>query len=440
MGKEKLITVKPEELQQAWSEKVRKEIFSLPPLEDNVFDLTIFTTEMAEREAKEFREKKSPKLEEDVKRALPWLDALAKADRETKEVMEFVLKQSGKKHPADWLRENLSHPIAPYRRITWTTLLKYYFSQEVKTKEEVQELLSFLCQQGYLQKDPNGPFKAFGESYALPERALVVLAGQPELSQLTRTFRELLWRVRLTEKRAAEEKGKTLLSQSTLSLDEFLGGKPGLLALEIPEKEGRRGGVLLVRTEEGKIFPIDAVGGFQKAIEEAKKLRIFLLLQSLSRNSPPFIKGMESEKGAKIALLWHLIKNGISELKTREEIEALRKEMKATANLSPEEFFLAGKAGATLAEWKGPWLWKTIVEGEVKESRLENLFFLVERQEKEGQSIIRLARIPPWLEEFFSNCQGEFKEGERFEGVPQPLKSVLRAIWGQVRKRSQIEG
>lgn len=440
MSKQKMHSVKPKDLKETFREKETTEVFQLPALENHVVDLSVFTPEMAEIKAKELRENEVPKLEEEIKAALTWLDALALGDRDKREVMEYTVKQSGEKHPQEWLQEILNHPFSPYRRTARITLYRFYFQKEVRSKEEVQNLLSLLCKQGYLVEKEEGPFNAYQKAYGLPPKAAEVLEGEPELFQLTRSFNDILWRVRLAEKKTAKEKGKTLLSQGKLSWKEFLDGKEGLFAVEIPaEREARRsGGTLLVRNDGKRVFPLEAAGGFQEAIEEAKKMGVFLLLQSLSWERLPYIRGMDPQKGAKITLLWYLLKDGISPLKERETRQALREEMKATATLTPEEFFLERKPGVAFVEYEGTGKWEIPSGEERKETQIENLFFSVERQEKEGQSIIRLVTIPPWLKEFFSNCQGEFREGERFEGIPKPLQSVLRGIWGQVQKHAQI--
>lgn len=439
--KSRMQSVKPENLKKIYQEKVATKVFQLPDLgnHNHIVDLSIFTPEMAEIKAKELQEE-LPKLEEEVRAALTWLEVLAVSDRDKREVMEYAVKQSGMKHPREWLQETLNQPFVPYRRTAWISLYRFYFQKEVRSKEEVQNLLSLLCKDGYLVEKEKGLLKAYGREYDLSPKAAEVLEGEPELFQLTRSFDDLLWRVRRAEKKTAEEKGKTLLSQGKLSWKEFLEGKEGLFAVEIlPEKETlRRGGVLLVRSDGKRVFPLEAVGGFQEAIEEAKKIGVFLLLQSLSWERPPYVKGLDAQKGAKIALLWHLLKSGISRLRFRENLQTLREEMKAASPLNPEEFFLERKPGVAFVEYEGTWECETSGE-ETKETRIENLFFSVERQEKEGQSIIRLVTIPPWLKEFFSNCQGEFREGERFEGIPQLLQSVLRGIWGQVLKHTQIK-
>jgi len=440
LSKQKMQSVKPKDLKETFQKKEATEVFQLPALENHVVDLSVFTPEMAEIKAKELRENEVPKLEEEIKTALTWLDALALGDRDKREVMGYTVKQSGMKHPQEWLQEILNHPFSPYRRTAWITLYRFYFQKEVRSKEEVQNLLSLLCKQGYLVEKEEGPFKAYQKTYGLPPKAAEVLEGEPEFFQLTRSFGDLSWRVRLAEGKTAEEKGKTLLSQGKLSWKEFLDGKEGLFAVEIPaEREARRrGGTLLVRSDGIRVFPLEAAGGFQEAIEEAKKIEVFLLLRSLSWERPPYVKGMDAQKGAKITLLWYLLKNGISPLKERETLQPLREEMKAAAPLSPEEFFLERKPGIAFVEYEGTWKWEILSGEERKETQIENLFFSVERREKEGQSIIRLVTIPPWLKEFFSNCQGEFREGERFEGIPKPLQSVLHGIWGQVQKHAQI--
>jgi len=440
LSKQKMQNVDQKNLKEAYQNKLATEAFQLPALGNHVVDLSVFTPEMAEIKAQELREKEVPKLEEEIKAALTWLDALALGDRDKKEVMEYSVKQSGKKHPQEWLQEILNHPFSPYRRTAWITLYRFYFQKEVRSKEEVQNLLSLLCKQGYLVEKEEGPFKTYQKAYGLPPKAAEVLEGEPELFQLTRSFGDLSWRVRQAEKKTAQEKGKTLLSEGKLSWKEFLDGKEGLFAVEVPsEREARRtGGVLLVRSDGQRVFPLEAAGGFQKAIEEAKKIGVFLLRQSLSWERPHYVKGLDAQKGAKITLLWYLLKGGISPLKERETRQALREEMKAASPLTPEEFFLERKSGVAFVEYEGTGKWEILSGEERKETQIENLVFSVERQEKEGQSIIRLVTIPPWLKEFFSNCQGEFREGEKFEGIPQPLQSVLQAIWAQVQKHAQI--
>jgi len=437
LSKEQKEKIGLENLKEVYQKEVANETFQLPVLENHVVDLAVFTPEMAEIKAKELREKEVPKLEEEMKADLTWLEALVVSDRDKREVMEYAVKQSGRKHPQQWLEEILDHSFAPYRRTAWVTLLQFYFQKEMKSREEAQGLLGFLVRKGYLVEEKEGFVEAYWKKYGLPIKAAEVLDGESELGQLVREFNGLLWRVRQAEKKTTQEKGKTLLSKGKLSWKDFLGGKEGLFAVEVPgEREARRtGGVLLVRSDGQRVFPLEAVGGFEEAIEEAKKLRVFLLLQSLFWERPPYVEAVDAKKGTKIALLWHLLKSGISPLKEKEARQTLREEMKAAAPLTPEEFFLEKKLGVAFVEYGGSWKWETS-GGEV--TQVENLFFSVERQEKGDQSIIRLVTIPPWLKEFFSNCQGEFREGERFEGIPQPLQSVLRRIWGQVQKHTQI--
>lgn len=412
-------------------QKKMEEVFKVPELTDHVVDLSIFAPEVAEIKAKALLEKEIPKLEEETKAALSWLEGVSKASREAREIAEYGVKKSGKTHPQQWLQKNLENEFQPYRRTTWMMLLKYYFSKEVKSREEVQELLQFLCREGYLQAKEGGPLKAYGEFYSPSEKAMNVL-DQPEIRTLQRSLNGLLSRTWQAIKKAAKDQGQALLSRGKLSTKELLEGKAGQFAIEVPASREGRGGVLLVKSDGQRAFPLEAVGGFQKAIEEAKKLEVFLLLESLSKEYPPFIKGMEAERMAKVKLLWYLFKEGIAYQEERGKIQALRSEMASQVSLTPEEFFLQRKSGITLAEYTGPW---RATSGEIQ---IENLFFLVERQEKEGQPIIQLVRIPPWLEEFFSNCRGEFSEGERFGRVPQPLQAVLQGIWGQVQKHYQI--
>lgn len=344
-----------------------------------------------------------------------------------------------------------------YRRAAWLGLFTFEFSREFKNREEVKELLSRLVAEGRLVNDSDGPIKGYKErgdesepAYAFPEEAQF---GEPEEKEIF----NLHWQCR---KRAWEAAGKArtdeaqeLVKQSNLSEEEFLEGKPGIFTIGIPPEPitnlttgsilgWRGGGTLQVKSDGQKIYPLAATGNIQAPVQEAKTLKVHLFRDSLSRGTPPFIKELPLEMARKIQLLWHLLRRGLRAAEETRQLQAVKEELATLVTITLSEFFLEDKPGICLADYQG--IWEESVPDEERVNRRPNLFFSVERFSQEGeessQMFIRLVQVPDHLEGFFDLCKAEYPEGEQFGGCPQPLRTVLRAIFGQVVRTAQLNG
>jgi len=308
-----------------------------------------------------------------------------------------------------------------YRLAAWLATLEYYFSGNPQTSEELTGLLEKMVEDGYLVKSPTGPLKPYKEVYDFHPDSQQFLDESDKAK-----LREMLLSLR---NKVFEREKQGLLAKGDLSINDLFAGKAGKLALKIHAEKVKRGegqifwrsgGVLLVESDGKRIKPLDATGGIEAAVREAKTMGVFLLINSLRQDAPPWVKNLSKEMNGKCQLLWHLMKRGL-----------FRYEVAAMATVTQEEFFLNQKSGDCFLSFKGIW---QVPSGPT----IANFFFLVRREEKEGVRRIRIAKAPSHLEDFFAQCMGEYEEGNnKFEGVPQPLQAVLQAAYGQVQNNAQ---
>jgi len=300
-----------------------------------------------------------------------------------------------------------------YRQAAWFATLEYFFSEDLQTTAELATLLERMVAANYLTKDAAGPLKPYKDGYNFCPNCPL---DETEKTKVKLMLLSLRIKIFDYEKTAIKEKGN-------LEIRDFLAGKPGRLALTInaePIRRGeqtiwRSGGVLLVRSDGTDIVPLEATGGIKEAILEAKTMEVHLRLDSLNQNFPPFILSLPKEKNTKVQLLWHLIKRGL-----------FRYKIASMATINQKEFFLEGKTGDCFLEFKGNW---QVPNGG---PTISNFFLLINRSEEEGAKRICIAKAPNHLVDFFKDCMGKYEEGNKFEGVPQPLRAVLQAAYGQI--------
>lgn len=304
-----------------------------------------------------------------------------------------------------------------YRQAAWFATLEYFFSGDLQTTAELATLLERMVAANYLTKDAAGPLKPYKDGYNFCPDCPLDEAKKTKVKLILLSLRTKIFDY---EKTAIKEKGN-------LEIQGFLAGKPGKLCLNIhaePIRRGeqtfwRNGGVLLVESDGKRIKPLDATGGIEMAVKEAKEMNVFLIIDSLRHNNPPWVESLSREMNGKCQLLWHLMRRGL-----------FRYELEAMATVTPEEFFLKQELGDCFLEFKGTW---QVPNGPT----IANFFFLVRREEEEGARRICITKAPSHLEDFFAQCLGKYEEGNKFENVPQPLKAVLQAAYGQVRYNAE---
>lgn len=369
---------------------------------------------------------------------LPALEQISRLDREAREAAASQVAEVRK-----GIEEFLRHQTPAYRRAAWLTLFSFEFSRNLSAHEDVGELLGDLLEQGYLREDSRGPLQLRDKRFTVsPESAF----GEEETSQVKAAFDGLLQRVYEAVGQAREAKSRVLRQRSTMNLDELAQGKPGTCTMEIPPERRENGagpaqwlggGTLTVFSSEGRISVLDASGAIERPVQEAARLKVFLLALALGRDNPPFIRGLPPDEGRKVQLLWHLIRRAMAAEAQQRAIKQARDQLAAEATISAERFFLQREEGTVLAEFQGTWRSQ---EGSTK-CVISHLYFLVRREAKEEGPVISLVAIPGHenIPEFFANCgKGYTEKGEDFEGIPHPLRRVLKAIRGQLERTHKI--
>lgn len=425
-------------------------IFQVPTLKKfKVVDLELLDPEKAEEEAKKLREKTLPELHKQIQMVLAWLEGtrlklkeFGRKSREAQELAQNDIDQAQKEvaKKQKGFQAYLNHEFGPFRRTAWVATLEYYFSKEVISKAVAQKRIASLCEKEYLQETDGGPLEIFGKHYSVKETADL---GDPEMRQLREAARQLVNRAEKAERLAQQNKLNALLEEGKLSTIEFLGNKSGFFAVETSVNGNAPDGVLLVKSSNAKIYPRKAIGSFQADIEELQQTGRYLLLHTLDWEaiSKEFFiqKAQFSEREAELlTTFWMLLKNGIARKGKREMVQSLRDNYRADSNLTPAEFF-AGKSDSCLLELEGSWNWYD--PKKKQESRIHNLFFLIERRETaEKVRVITLLKFPAWLNDLFAGYRNKsFPEGMNFDKLPPKLRQVLQAIHNQVKKHSQIQ-
>lgn len=397
----------------------------LPDLQEEGLDL-----ESLKKQAEVIRAK-AKDVGEWAAGALAYLDSVETLGREERELATIPITKA-QEGLERLLRQETTRA---YRRAAWLACLKHMLSREFRSPEEIRALFRKLVEEGYLKEAPDGLLQLNGTSYAVPEEAAF---DDPEIQEISGLMAGLTEKVRQAERTARRQRAEEMVSQGGLSIEEFLEGKPGKLAIQIPpekvEQEGngvfwRYGGLLLVESDGEKCWPLKALGGqsFEGAIGEAIDLGVNLPVSSLRHEKPPFPQRLPDESRRKFQLLWHLLKRRIGRHKAKNQLAE-------AANLRPTEFFLGGKPGICLVEYEGTW-------DTPEDERIYDVFFLAERRtnEDDNTSTVRVLNVPAHLSEFLGEyADQEYPEEERFNGIPYPLGAVLKAVYGQTQKVAKI--
>jgi len=433
MGKKKMETV------GEGLEALQKVLTQIPTVDIPEITLDVSTEEL---------EKRAAKVREKAKEVRAWvatvLPQLERIQQGTREAQELVADQISSARTS--LEKFLGHGTPAYRRAAWLGFLSHEFSGNVTTHEELWDLVQELVQAGYLEENANGQLQV---GYRHFQMAQTSCFGKEETDAVVNAFNKMCQEMERHVWQERQQKTAELRVDASNDYKALLAGQDGNYAFLVPPeryvmKDGkewwRGGGTIRVFCRGGEIYPEDASGAIESAVREAVDMGVYVLANSLERKQPPFIKkGLAQDHARKVQLLWHLLRRAVAAAKSREEMEGLRQEFSTKAAISASDFFLNCKVGTCLVVFDG--VWKT---GNGTPA-IRDLFLLVERKEetKDDQVTrrIQIVQIPGHLEQFFARCQDEHEEkGEKFDGLPQPLRAVLMAVFGQVQKTAQIEG
>lgn len=338
----------------------------------------------------------------------------------------------------------LAHPEKECRKTASLTYFLTAFSVELSNQTEIQDIIQDLYKKGLLKEVPEEKKWARKQAtFFLGEKKLIVADScgltQEEKEQVICSFKEMLFRAKIRITNERKKKADEMKKKGEISLQEMLKGRNGLCFLEVPPEGEYKGGVLLVKAVDDKIYPIDASGGFEYAIQEAARLRIgkepiFLKRLTLGiEKQPPQLNRMGETIATKLFLLWNLIQRAIRQEAKETLIRTEREEFRKKADIkSAEEFFFKKAVGSYCVEFQGPWFKNG------QEIITENVFVLIDRSKTETGTVISILEIPTHLKKqrFFGDLETlePYKEGKGFNDLPQPLKAVLQATYRQVKR------
>ncbi|MBU4274204.1 hypothetical protein KKE19_00065 [Patescibacteria group bacterium] len=228
----------------------------------------------------------------------------------------------------------LNHENTTIRRAAWLALFLSRFSQTYTSHAGVALLLADMVKQKQLvvETTGEGSISAQLKQYNF---SLDASFEENHIIQIQQAFRAMLTRVWAAVREGWRIKKEELVQMGTTNLDDLVIGKPGNYVIDVPSQEPKgdereksfrlEGGRLVVHSDGEKITVIDVCnelhgwGNFERSIREAMDLRppVFLKVESLSWDKPPFIKD-KPEYGRKVRMLWFSIKRAIANAKLGE--------------------------------------------------------------------------------------------------------------------------
>ncbi len=315
------------------------------PTDDSLQDLTINVVKTPEASVDALpevvdmaaTEALDQKLEQDAGKvgqwattALTWLadydkSSQAKRDRFTDEAEKYRKALTGL----------LNHKNTTIRRAAWLALFLFRFGQTYISHAEVAHLLADMVKSNQLvETTDEGSISAQGKQYNF---ALVSCFEETHVLQIQQAFKAMLTRVWAAVREQWKAKMEKLPRMATISLDDLVAGNPGVCVIDVPSQQTKgdedekpirlEGGRLVVNSDGSKITVVDVCneikgwGNFERSIRDAMALRppLFLKVESLSWEKPPFIKDMP-EHGRKAKLLWYTIQRAREHTKLAGEI------------------------------------------------------------------------------------------------------------------------
>lgn len=416
----------------------------MPDLDVDLRDINLFLGDT----------KESKKVEENAKGIRKRVETdLAKLDELRNAPKVIRIRQenkAGSKAIWDKIDSFLNHNEAAYRQAAWIAFLSYRFRHaDAQTYTETMDFLNRMVADGYLEEgNDHAPLQAWRRHFRIPETASFT---RPEFEEAKRDLSDLVNRVTQTTAQRRNDRVAELQEEATLQPERAFGpNEEGTALLYVPPQISRNGDKFFIRkegflmidvTSDGRIFPLEGVGSFEEGIFEATAAGVFVKAYTLDWDWPPAKKklaeaGLTEKQVNGVHICWHLLKRAKDALGQTNQHQEEKMELAKQVSVMEDTFLLEKREGITLIDFEGTWeTWTKDDQGRPKKEQIGPLFVLVERQ---NQDKVQIIGCPEHLKDFFSSCMDEYKEGEKFLGVPQPLQSVLQAQYGAVQTKSLL--
>jgi len=413
-----------------------------PDLNVDLGDIDLFLGDDEERK----------KIEESAKGIRRWVETyLTKLDELRNAPKAMRIRQENKaasQKIRDKIDSFLNHHEAAYRQAAWVAFLVYRFrNTNAQTYTETMNFLDQMVADGYLEKgNEHSPLQAWREYFRIPATASFT---RPEFEEAKRALSILVNRIAQTTAKRRNDRVAELQEKANLLPESaFDTGAEGLAFLHVPPQISKNGDKIFIRkdgfllieiTSDGRIFPLEGIGSFEEGIAEAASVNVFVKAHTLDWDWPPAKKklaeaGLTEKQVNGLHFCWYLLKRAKDALEQVSQHQEKKIELAKQVSVSEDSFFLEKSEGVALIDFEGTWETWTNDNGKSKKEQIGPLFVLVERH----RDAIQIVGCPKHLQDFFSSCIGKYKEGEKFEGIPQPLQSVLQAQFGGIQTKSLL--
>lgn len=359
-----------------------------------------------------------------------------------------------------FLEAALAHEVLYFRLAAAMAYLKYCFSLTFKNHEEARAMLADLEERKLLVEAAGGPISIGYKKYKLGDFGFAQEDAEEIEGKITAFSRKFM----ALEKQRRHEESQSMQEDSNINMDGLWGDKHGRCFMQVPpecyeDRDGntkwRSGGAMVVQATYKEVFPISATGGIEPIVNSMREAHIRLPRHCLQWKNPPGegksfsrvrdeimrrqdVTEDEAQKRVNLMkVFWYLIHRAFKALDAKEKLGELKEEFRNRQNIEPEQFLGlngsdAPQFGTACVEY----------EGAFKDSggpTVYDMFFLVERAEEDGRSVISIVDMPPHAAEILGKLSGKkFSEGENFRELPAVLRRVLQAIKGRMELASEI--
>jgi len=346
----------------------------------------------------------------------------------------------------------MNHSEAGYRQTAWLEFLLHKIeSPATKTWIDLSELTEWLVKKQYLEENERGPLKTpWGPRFAIPKTASF---GAIQFRQVEDAWNKMSKSIsHETAQNRAERARQIKDNETDVSdiglLEEKENGTallyvPGQILIRNGEVDFFNPGLLLVRRDGDKLFPIEGVGSFDRKIDGINGRKTYVLSFTLAPDwtRPPSKKMLIEERGFKeaqtndLCFAWYLLKRASQHLSMSNEVppEELVK-FGEQVSVPANEFLLERKNGVALIELDG----SIVITGEDKtRTAIDKAFFLVERESRKFRLLKTSGNLQAMLDaESFNE---EYAEGDQYEGLPSPLQMLLKMAYFEAYFKQMLE-
>jgi hypothetical protein len=404
----------------------------------------------------EVNEEEAQKVQENAEALSSWMKThMAKLDGLSEQPEAVRARPEIKKAIraiTDKIHVHMGHSEAGYRQIAWSEFLLHEIeSPDIKTWDDLDRTINWMVRRQYLEENEHGPLETpWKKRFSIPKTASF---GVVQLNWIKDAWEKMRKRIsKESAENRAERAGEIRSEMDTSDIDLLKSEANGTALLYVPGEisfwHGEaipklfNPGLLVVRREGKKLFPLEGIGSFDKRIDRPVRGKTHVLAYTLEWACPPQKKklvegfGFTEDQADDLIFTWNLLKRsfrhlGKSEEGPHEELVTFGKQASIPAN----EFLINHDEGIALIEIDGQ---VVMSDEQRKRTVIDKVFFLVERGKNRK---LKLLAVPNHLQPLLSaEAVGEeYSEGDQFNDLPQPLQALMKMAFYEASFKTMLE-